>query len=183
MKDPEISIGKCKGAYYPREESWMMADVVKEHAFGKVLDMGCGTGIIGITAAMKGCDVTFSDIVPESVECARINAKTNNVTGKFVVSDMFNNITDKFNTIIFNPPYLPSHWYQVKHIALDGGKDGREYIERFIKEYKEHVLPEHKMLLLESSFNHWEDDLKRLNAKLMAKKHYFFEDVVVLMFE
>ena len=59
---------------------------------------------------------------------------------------MFGNIDEKFNTTIFNPPYVISK--EKKHIALDGGKNGRDLIERFLSSYKKHLMPEHSVLLL-----------------------------------
>ena len=45
-------------------------------------------------------------------------------------SDLFSNIKGKFNTIIFNPPYLPEDEFKDK--SLDGGKKGYEIIEKFL---------------------------------------------------
>src|SRR5271157_5382794 len=98
----QVNIAEEKGVYLPREDSKLLAGAVEEYAFGKALDLGAGTGIQGIVAAMKGCEVTFSDIDATAVACARRNAMQNNVAGKFIISDMFGNIKDKFNTIIFN---------------------------------------------------------------------------------
>jgi release factor glutamine methyltransferase len=124
--------------------------------------------------------VTFVDVDQNALECARANAKTNEIEGNFILSDMFEKIEGKFNTIIFNPPYVISE--ENRHLALDGGKDGRGYIDRFIRSYKDYILDEHVVLLLESSFNKYEKDVKRLNARIVSKEHYFFEDLVVLLF-
>ncbi|MDE1810572.1 MAG: methyltransferase [Candidatus Micrarchaeota archaeon] len=172
-----------KGAYAPREDSYILAEIVERYSYGKVLDVGTGTGIQAIVAAKKGLDVTASDIDQKALECARENARLNNVKVEFVQSDVFSNIKGKYNTIIFNPPYLPSHWYQIKHTALDGGKQGRQFIERFIADCRNYAAEDHIFILLESSFNRYEKDIKRLNAEIAAKKHYFFEDIVVLSFK
>lgn len=181
MDYEEVRIRSCKGVYEPREDSSLLARCVGEHAFGKVLDLGTGSGIQGITAARKGCEVTFVDIDKNAIDCAKANAKLNNVKGKFIQSDLLDNINEKFNTIIFNPPYLPSNGK--KEMALDGGVNGRELIEKFLSTYKRNILEKHMILLVESSFNNYEKDAKRLNAKIIAKEHYFFEDLVVLLFE
>jgi len=168
-----------KDIYMPREDSYMLAGAVEEHAFGRMLDMGTGSGIQGIVAAKKGCEVTFCDIDPSAIECAKSNAELNEAKGEFLVSDMFDKIKGRFDTIVFNPPYLPSN--ANRHLALDGGKEGRLYIDRFIKSYKEHINERHAVLLLESSFNDYDKDVARLHAKVVAKSHYFFEDLAVLL--
>ncbi|MDE1870779.1 MAG: methyltransferase [Candidatus Micrarchaeota archaeon] len=180
MHVKDIKLNECRGVYEPREDSYMLAESVNMHAFGKVLDLGTGTGIQGIVAALKGCEVTFSDIDEKALECARANAEQNGVSGKFLRSDMFDSIGERFNTIVFNPPYVISK--EMKHLALDGGENGRHYIDRFIGSYKEHVLDRHCVLIVESSFNRFEKDVERLHAEIVSKGHYFFEDIAVLRF-
>lgn len=179
----QVNIAEEKGVYSLRDDSKLLAGVVEQYAFGKTLDLGTGTGIQGIVAALKGCDVTFSDIDATAVSTARRNAAQNNVKGKFIISDMFENIKDRFNTIIFNPPYLESKEIGSGGIDIAGGIQGRELIDRFISEYRHHVLNNHVVLLLESSGNQYEQDVKALSAEVVAKTHYFFEDLAVLKFE
>ena len=175
--DADPKIKRFEGVYGPREDSYLLAEAVEKGAGGKVLDLGTGSGIQGITAALKGCTVTFADIDKRAVDAARHNAGLNGVKGSFVVSDMFSGITGRFNTIIFNPPYLPSG--PRKELALDGGKDGRELVEAFVRGYKSHLNPDGRALLLESSFSGYQKEVDN-GAKILAKAHYFFEDLVVL---
>ncbi len=175
MAYPEIK--RFGGVYHPREDSYLLCDVVGVRARGGVLDLGTGSGIQGITAALRGCTVTFSDIDPEAVDAARRNAGLNGVGGSFLVSDMFSAIVGKFDTIIFNPPYLPSRG--VKERALDGGRGGRRLIDAFIKGYKRFLKPGGLALLVESSFSGYEKEVEA-GATVAAKAHYFFEDLVVL---
>lgn len=176
-------IRSCKGVYGPREDSELLADAVSRYAFGNMLDLGTGTGIAGITAAMRGCAVTFADINPNAIECAKANASANQVDGKFIVSDMFSGIEGKFDTIAFNPPYLPSGQSDGAKgdIALDGGVSGRELIDIFLSGFKEHVSGRYAVLLLESSLNGYESDANRLGAEIVATKSMFFEELAVLL--
>ncbi len=179
----EINIMTEKGVYNPQEDSKLLAEAVEKYAFGKVLDLGTGTGIQGIIAALRGCEVTFADINASAIANARRNAQNNNVGGTFIVSDMFENIRDQYNTLIFNPPYLRSKIVGGKDADIAGGVEGRELIDRFLEGYAQHVMRDHTVLLLESSINKYEQDVGRLHAEIVGKAHYFFEDIVVLKFE
>lgn len=75
----------------------------------KVLDLGCGCGIVGIWAAKKigAHKVVQCDILEEAIECAKKNAQRNEVSGITVIkSDGLSEIADKdFTYILSNPPY------------------------------------------------------------------------------
>lgn len=75
----------------------------------KVLDLGCGYGIVGIlTAKLIGeSNVLMCDISDDAIRLAKINATLNNVSNiKIVQSNGFSNITDNdFTIILSNPPY------------------------------------------------------------------------------
>ena len=75
----------------------------------RVMDLGCGCGVVGILAA-RICgqeNVVMSDVEPAAVEMARRNAAANGVGGvRVVVSDAFDAIDDTdFDLILSNPPY------------------------------------------------------------------------------
>ncbi len=176
----DIRLECCKDVYCPREDSFILMDAVKQFAFGPVLDLGCGTGIQGITALKKGLDVTFADIDKKALECTKNNIKINSLEGKVVESNMFSSIDKRYNTIIFNPPYLISD--KLDAIALDGGREGRHSIDIFLSEFNNYVLPEHIILLLESSLNNYYKDVKKYNAEIVQINKNFFETLVVLKF-
>ncbi|MEM3841220.1 MAG: methyltransferase [Candidatus Micrarchaeaceae archaeon] len=181
MSAPYPTIKACKGVYEPAEDSFLLEDAVIEYASGRFLDMGTGSGIQGIAAAKKGCNVVFADINNRALECARNNAELNGVKGEFVKSDMFKNIKGLFNTIAFNPPYLASKG-KPNEIALDGGKMGRELIDLFICEFRKHLYDGGIALLLESSINKYEHDAERQGASIIRRRKFFFEEIVVIKF-
>ncbi len=169
----------CKEVYCPSDDSFLLGDYVEKYSFGKVLDLGTGSGYLGIIAALKGNKVTFADIDPNALKCAESNVLLNHLKGQFVLTDLFSNIKGKFNTIIFNPPYLLSDNLVDK--ALDGGLNGRQVIDRFLNAVGGHLLKENYVLLLESSLNSYNNDAKRLNAAVF-EKNLFFEKLAVLKF-
>lgn len=106
-----------------------VADI--ENADGKILDLGCGYGAVGIYAAkIAGAEnVIMSDIDAESIKLASQNARTNEVPGITVIaSNGFENITeDAFSLILSNPPYhadfsVPKHFIEngFRHLKIGG---------------------------------------------------------------
>ena len=170
--------------YEPLEDSFLLEEAVSKYADGKVLDLGTGSGIQGIAAAIKGCTVTFSDIDERALSCAKANAAANGVGGDFIKSDMFESITGRFDTMIFNPPYLVSDAETElvgKDASLEGGPSGRELIDRFMDGYQAHIASGGTVLLLESSIDGYERDAKIDGATIVGRKKFFFEELVVIM--
>lgn len=73
---------------------------------GRVLDMGCGYGVIGIVIRklFETTEVVMADVNPRAVECSVSNAQRNGVDCKIVVSDGFKQVEGSYNIIISNPP-------------------------------------------------------------------------------
>ena len=86
-----------------------MLSFVKFLSEDKVLDLGCGCGVVGILAAKQiGAErVVLCDILPQAVELSRKNAEENGVGAvKVVLSDGCKEITEQdFTCILSNPPY------------------------------------------------------------------------------
>jgi len=171
--------------YNPREDSKLLAIYVKKYARGKVLDIGTGLGILAESAAKnkKVKNVLAVDVDQESIDYCKKNIINKKI--KFALSNLFNNVPGKYDTIAFNPPYLPNETeMDIKDKALYGGKRGYEIIERFLAQAKGHLNNDGIILLLFSS----QTDKDKVDAiikkssfksKLLEKKHIFFEDFYV----
>ncbi|WLP85326.1 peptide chain release factor N(5)-glutamine methyltransferase [Mycoplasma seminis] len=74
----------------------------------KLLDLCTGSGFIAVALkhANKAWNITASDIDPQAILQASENAKNNHVDIKIIQSDLFQNINDKFDVIVSNPPYI-----------------------------------------------------------------------------
>ncbi|MCL2397861.1 MAG: methyltransferase [Defluviitaleaceae bacterium] len=124
-----------------------MLSVVELSSTDKLLDLGCGYGIVGIYAAkiIGEENVVMSDIDEKCVELARKNAKTNGVGGiKTVCSDGFRDIHDTgFTLILSNPPYhvdfsVPKHFIEKGFNRLKIG--GRMYMVTKRKDWYKNKL-------------------------------------------
>jgi release factor glutamine methyltransferase len=161
--------------YEPREDSYLLQKLVKleTKTTDKVLDMGTGSGIQAKTAYEITKDVKAVDINPE---CLNIN----NI--KTIQSDLFNNIQESYDLIIFNPPYLPEDPNEPKDSALatTGGKEGHEIIQSFLNQAKQHLNKNGRILLLYSSLSgKIEKIAKDYNIEQLAEESHFMEKLYV----
>jgi release factor glutamine methyltransferase len=171
--------------YEPREDSYLLAKYVKKHAKGRVLDMGTGSGIQAIIAAKlkKVQSVLGIDIQKSVVEHCKKTIKSKKIS--FKRSNLFENVGGRFDTIIFNPPYLPED-VKLKDITVEGGKRGYETLERFFNDASEHLNPDGIILVLFSSLtdkskvNRFIDD-NLLEYKEIGKQNLFMEELYVYL--
>ena len=118
----------------------------------KILDLCTGSGIIAITLKKEldqvSVDVIASDISEEAIEVAKENAQSHNATIKFIKSDIFNNIDDKFDIIVSNPPYIDRKDEVTMqdnvlkydpHLALFAEEEGMYFYRKIIEQAKDYL--------------------------------------------
>jgi HemK-related putative methylase len=170
--------------YSPSEDSFLLSDCLKKYLKNKnkkisILDLGTGSGILAETCRKLGFNnITVADIDKKVIE--KLKNKFNSIH-----TNLFSNISnnEKFDLIIFNPPYLPQHKYD-KEKDTSGGKKGYETIFKFLKQAKDHLNDKGEILLLFSSLSHPEkikQKAKQLHYKIrrLSKKKLFFEELFV----
>ncbi len=172
--------------YEPAEDTFLLAENLDIRKGDVALDMGTGTGIIALLMARKATYVLGVDVNPLAVKLAGENARLNNVKNvEFRVSDLFENVSGKFDIITFNAPYLPGEPREPIDLALVGGETGREVLDEFIEQVPDYLKPMGRVQVVQSSITGIEDTLKAfekvgLRAEVRAKKHFFFEDIVLI---
>jgi len=172
--------------YLPQEDSFLLLEQVKKYAKGKVLDVGTGSGIQAKGAADKDEveSVLAVDIDKQVIEEHKSTIKNPKI--KFMVSDLFTGIFKRYDTIIFNPPYLPREKSDesIKDPALFGGKEGYETLERFFSLAGNYLTPDGIILIVFSSFTQKDkvDEIiekEGFSFEQLSTKHIFFEDLFV----
>lgn len=132
------------------EDSIILAEVVNKETQPSmsVLDLGTGSGIQGIVAALRGAFVLSTDICPRAVQTARWNAERYQMDKKIEAreSDCFNDVPEKFDRIFFNPPHL---WFDSENI-LDHTITDPHYVlfQRFLSEARDHLERDGKIFVV-----------------------------------
>ncbi len=91
----------------------------------RVLDMGCGYGAVGITInkVFPDTEVLMVDINKRAVKLAKMNVKLNDAKAEAMQSDLYENIKEKFNSIIANPPQRAG-----KEVCFKIIEDSKKYL-------------------------------------------------------
>jgi release factor glutamine methyltransferase len=148
-------------ALIPRPETEELAEWILSMSMGddlKVLDMGCGSGVLGLTLAAERptWHVTLADVSEDALALTKENAAALGIgNARFLRSDLFSAVEGEFDGIVANLPYVPeserpSLSREVMHdpaLALFGGADGLDVIRRFIPEALRRLKPGGWMVL------------------------------------
>ncbi len=174
-----------QGIYQPSEDSYFLSRILKKKIpkllnknknLYKVLDIGAGTGIQAetlINYGIKPNNVTLTDVNINAINYLSTKFPKSNV----LKSNLFSKVSERFDLIIFNPPYLPKDKFD-KEKDTTGGKKGSEIINRFLEQAKNHLNKNGRIILLTSSLTKgikWGD----YNKKLLGKNKLFFEQLYV----
>jgi release factor glutamine methyltransferase len=140
----------------PRSETEQLVEHVLYHYDAyfenqkvRVLDLGTGSGCIGLTLSLeeKNMDVTISDISEKALEVASKNMIKLGAKAHLVLSDLFENIEGTFDIIVSNPPYIPDSEVvsdiveKEPSVALYGGSLGVDFYDQILAHAKKFLKP------------------------------------------
>ncbi|MHA1917787.1 MAG: HemK2/MTQ2 family protein methyltransferase [Candidatus Ranarchaeia archaeon] len=157
-----LKIKLDENVYKPAEDTTLVLDNLPDVTDKVVLEIGAGTGIVSIFCARKAKKVFSTDINPNAIELIKKNIKLNKkeIKTNLIVRQgfLFSPIQkdEKFDFIIFNPPYLPSEKNRVKNESWlekswEGGINGYEITIEFLTHVRKYLTKTGKFFLISST--------------------------------
>ncbi|MBQ7104722.1 MAG: peptide chain release factor N(5)-glutamine methyltransferase [Bacilli bacterium] len=113
-----------------------------------LIDLGTGSGAIGLSIKKKlpNVNVTLLDISEKALEVAKKNATNLNINVKYILNDMLENLANKYDVIVSNPPYIKTNEEiedivknNEPHLALYAGDDGLDCYRKILSHVKENI--------------------------------------------
>ena len=162
-----------KRVLIPRPETERLIELISNlNDIKSILEIGTGSGAISIALSkiFKNAVITATDIDKEALELARKNAMYNNCGNiRFLLSNLFENVNDKFDVIVSNPPYISPNEYvelpaEIKNYepkkALVAQDKGLYFYKKILKDAGNYLNKEGK-IFFEIGYNQ-ADEIKNL---------------------
>ena len=185
---PNITV--FPGVYPPSEDTYLLLDTLDIRQDDKFLEVGCGAGLITLTAAKTTRSIVSVDSSFEAVRNTLENLKRNSLYNDchVIESDLLGALAPsaKFSLIVFNPPYLPldDEHTDLDH-ALIGGQAGTELTQRFVRQAANHVLRGGRIFVVVSNLADIEAIRETMTEcgfmiEMISERSLFFEKIQVL---
>ena len=163
--------------YLPAEDTFFLADQLKDLSGDSALDIGCGSGYLSHILnssfeSVVGTDISFNTLLEQ-------NYKTQNA----VCCHSADALNQKFDLIICNLPYLATD--EIIDVATDGGKDGLEIPIEIINSALPNLSQKGQFLFVTSSLSDYMGLIdfvksKNFEAKIISKKKLFYEELIIV---
>ncbi len=181
--DPGIQILSDPDVYPPSEDSILLVESLTVREGERILEIGCGSGVVSIHCAKNGCAVTSGDVNPKAVDLTRRNAGINGAEMEVVETDVYSNIDGVFDTIVFNLPYLPVDEEGLLARSWSGGPDGLGPFPDLLKGAPEHLKEGGRIVVVVSSLmdgHALDESLEGYDVVTLGELKLFFERLRVL---
>jgi len=187
MQFDTIKLNKANGIADKTPFSRLMCETLALDKPDRLLDIGCGSGVVGLYCLLNGSKfVHFNDVLPAAIDLTLGNITQYQIERSRyqLIIAPFQNFNFNLHTvdaIAFNPPQLPTDLVDIEQfqekserIFRDGGATGRSLIDLYVNWLAEN-MPKHSKAYLGMSSMLMIDDLIEQAAKLglsTLKKHH-----------
>ncbi len=178
----EIDITECEEVYPPSEDTFLLLEAIEVGSGEAVLEMGPGTGLITCHLAACAASVVAADLNPLAVRCTEANLRRNKLPGEARGSDLFSNVPERFDVIVFNPPYCAGTEEGPLALSWAGGADGVTVTARFLADAPGHLRPGGRIVLLlstEMDADAVGEALRPFRRTELGRRRLFFEELWV----
>ena len=163
--------------YTPSEDTFFLADYIKNEKGESALDIGTGSGYLAALLEKSFSFVVGTDLV------FNVLKKQEYFTANNVCCNGADAINQQFDLVICNMPYLNTD--EVSDVRTDGGKDGLEIPIKIIDSAKSRIKPGGKFIYVTSSLSDFKKlisytELEGVNVNILAKKKLFFEELILV---
>ncbi len=182
--DSSLPVEDCPQVYRVDDDSILLVRSLDVREGERVLELGCGTGVLSIHCAKEGAEVTAVDVNPHAVECARRNAARCGLPVEVMHSNLYDKVEGRFDLIAFNLPYLPVEEEGELEKAWSGGSSGVEPLERMLAGAEDYLAPGGRMAVVVSSLMNQEaldSLLSGWEVEVKGRLPLFFEELRVLV--
>jgi ribosomal protein L3 glutamine methyltransferase len=144
----------------PRSYFLELIPQLDEIGAGRAVDVCTGSGCLAILLALRFPEAAIEaiDLSPDAIDVARINVRAHRLSRRVQLrrSDVFDAVPPAaYDLIVSNPPYepsalmagLPAEFRKEPRLALDGGRDGLDVIRKLLRQARERLKPNGRLLI------------------------------------
>ena len=163
--------------YPPSEDTFFLADHIKNEKGESALDIGTGSGYLSSILEKSFSLVVGTDLL------FNVLRKQDYHTVNSICCNGADAINQQFDLVICNMPYLNTD--EVSDVRTDGGMDGLEIPMKIIDSAKSRIKPGGKFIYVTSSLSNFKKlisytKLEGFDVSILAKKKLFFEELILV---
>ncbi|EKE82936.1 methyltransferase [Idiomarina xiamenensis] len=152
VQQTSIELALAETVFEPSQHGRLFAEHLPINNGERVIDIGCGAGILAIYAALQGAQVWATDISADAVALTEANARRNGVSVMGHAGGFFAGLSEKLDVIVAN---LPQEIVASQHasqlgaaaMAIDGGQRGNDLVLELLRQAPDYMHPESRLYL------------------------------------